>query len=83
MESLERRIEYYRTAGGHVPYWEWHNSLEDAKTQAVVDVRLARVRAGNFGSCQPVGEGVLELKIITARESEPTSVKSGSAWCFF
>ena len=63
MEALERRIEYYRTAGGRFPYWEWHHSLKDTKTQAIVDVRLVRVRAGNFGSCEPIGEGVLELKI--------------------
>jgi len=63
VETVERQIEYYRTAAGRVPYWVWHNSLKDTKTQAVVDVRLARIRAGNFGSCEPVGEGVLELKI--------------------
>jgi len=63
MESLERQIEYYRTTANRVPYWEWHDSLKNVKTQAIVDVRVARLRAGNFGSCKSVGEGVLELKI--------------------
>ncbi len=63
MEPLERQIEYYRTAAGEVPYWEWHSSLRNVKTQAIIDVRVARVRTGNFGYCEPAGEGVLELKI--------------------
>jgi len=31
--------------------------------QAAVDARLARLRAGNFGDCKPVGAGVFELRI--------------------
>ena len=27
-----------------------------------VDARLARVRQGSFGACDPVGDGVFELK---------------------
>ena len=63
MEIVERQIDYYRTESGRVPYREWHNTLRDTKTRAVIDARLARVRAGNFGSCETVGEGVSELKI--------------------
>ena len=63
MEAIERQIDYYQTPDGRIPYREWHNSLKSAKTQAIIDVRLARVRLGNFGYCKPVGEGVLELKI--------------------
>ena len=63
MESIERRILYFRTEDGRVPYWEWRASLHDTKTRAIIDARIARLRAGNFGHCAPVGEGVLELKI--------------------
>ena len=64
MEPIERRVEYYHTASGRVPYWEWRKSLSDSKTRAIIDSRIARLRAGNFGYCASVGEGVLELKII-------------------
>ena len=63
MEPVERRIEYYHTVDGRVPYWEWRASLKDTKSRATIDSRLARLRAGNFGYCASVGEGVLELKI--------------------
>jgi len=38
-------------------------SLRNFKARAVIDARLTRLRVGNFGNCQPVGQGVLELKI--------------------
>ena len=63
MESVERRIEYFHTGDGRVPYEKWRQALGDIRTQAIVDVRTARLRAGNFGHCAPVGKGVLELKI--------------------
>ena len=31
--------------------------------QAAVDARLTRVRAGNFGDCKHVGNGVWELRV--------------------
>ena len=63
MEPVERELDYYHMADGRVPYWDWYRSLRDTKTRETVNVRLARVRVGNFGHCEPVGEGVVELKI--------------------
>lgn len=55
-------IELYRTAAGKEPYTEWEESLDKA-TMARIDARLARIReTGNSGNCEPVGEGVFELK---------------------
>jgi putative addiction module killer protein len=31
--------------------------------QARVRIRLRQVQAGNFGDCEPVGDGVIELRI--------------------
>src|ERR1700730_1547968 len=55
-------IEIYRTHAGKEPYTDWESSLDKA-TMARIDARLARIReTGNLGTCEPVGEGVYELK---------------------
>lgn len=55
-------IVIYQTSTGKEPYTEWTISL-DTTTAARIDARIARIRAtGHFGICEPVGEGVFELK---------------------
>lgn len=55
-------IVIYRTETRKEPYTEWTISL-DTIAAARIDARLTRVRkTGNFGVCDPVGEGVFELK---------------------
>jgi putative addiction module killer protein len=61
VEQQELRI--YIRSDGRRPFDEWHASLDDCRIQAVVDVRLARLRAGLFGDCRAVGQGVVELRI--------------------
>lgn len=48
---------------GHEPFTEWLNALRDKVAQARIRVRLRQVEAGNFGDCEPVGEGVIELRV--------------------
>ena len=48
---------------GREPFSEWLNGLRDKVAQARVRVRLRQVQAGNFGDCEPVGEGVIELRV--------------------
>ena len=60
---IERSIEYYHTVGGKVPYRGWFYSLRDENAIAAIHARLVRVRMGNMGDCEFVGEGVFELKI--------------------
>lgn len=52
----------YQTRDGQEPFTEWLQSIRDAKAQARVRVRLRRLEAGLFGDCEPVGDGVLELR---------------------
>lgn len=59
----ERVIQKIQLEGGRVPFDDWYHSLLDKRMRAAVDVRLARVRLGNFGNRRFVGEGVFELKI--------------------
>lgn len=56
-------VAHYLTANGRDPYQDWFDSLQDAKSQARIAVRIARLGAGAFGDCKPVGEGVYELRI--------------------
>jgi putative addiction module killer protein len=60
---LEREIKKLELENGLVPFDEWFDSLRDMRMQATVDARLTRIRAGNFGDCKPVGDGVFELRI--------------------
>lgn len=63
MEALEREIEYYETKDGKQPFRDWFFALRDKVARNKIDARIRRVESGNFGHCDPVGEGVLELKI--------------------
>ncbi len=53
----------YQRADGREPFSEWLNGLRDLKAQARIRVRLNHLALGNFGDCEPVGEGVLELRV--------------------
>ena len=53
----------YRRAEDDEPFTAWLDTLRDKVAQARIRVRLRQVQAGNFGDCEPVGEGVIELRI--------------------
>ena len=42
---------------------KWFNALRDRKAKTLVQIRIDRMEDGNFGDCQPVGNGVSELRI--------------------
>ena len=44
-------------------YAEWFAKLRDAKARAIIIARLRRLELGNAGDCEPVGEGVSEMRI--------------------
>lgn len=53
----------YRCDDGREPFSEWLNAVRDKTVQARIRERVRRVEAGNFGDCEPVGKGVIELRI--------------------
>jgi len=63
MEVSEKIVETYERPDGSCPFDDWMDSMRDQRARAKIRARLARVRLGNFGNCEPVGNGVLELKI--------------------
>ena len=42
---------------------QWLGKLRDAKGKARILSRLDSAALGNFGDCEPVGEGVSEMRI--------------------
>ncbi|MBM3883990.1 MAG: type II toxin-antitoxin system RelE/ParE family toxin [Verrucomicrobia bacterium] len=60
---MELDVHKLELANGRVPFDDWFQSLGNPKTQAAVDARVARLRAGNLGDVKSVGGGVFELPI--------------------
>ena len=56
-------LRYYQTSGGEQPFVEWLQGLHDRQARTRIEARLARIAVGNFGDVEPVGEGVLELRV--------------------
>lgn len=42
---------------------DWLDGLADKIAQALIGQRIAAAEAGNFGDCEPVGDGVSEMRI--------------------
>lgn len=55
-------LRYQRDDGGE-PFTDWLNGLRDKLAQARIRIRLRQVEAGNFGDSEPVGDGVIELRV--------------------
>ena len=56
-------LRYYQTSLGEQPFVAWLQGLNDRQARARIEARLARVAVGNLGDVEPVGAGVLELRI--------------------
>lgn len=52
----------YQSDDGAEPVTDWLQALRDKQAQAKIRIRLKRLEAGIFGDCEPVGDGVLELR---------------------
>jgi putative addiction module killer protein len=53
----------YQREDGAEPFTDWLNGMRDKAAAARIRIRLLRIEAGNFGDCEPVGEGVTELRV--------------------
>ncbi|UYO94826.1 type II toxin-antitoxin system RelE/ParE family toxin [Pollutimonas sp. M17] len=42
---------------------DWFVGLRDRMAQKRIQARIRRAEFGNFGDCEPVGEGVSEMRI--------------------
>lgn len=41
----------------------WYEALKDRQAARRIQARIDRAEDGNFGDCEPVGEGVSEMRI--------------------
>ena len=61
---MEVEIKLFARSDGREPFAEWLTNLRDTQARVLIKARLNRLRQGNFGSCESVGNGVYELKIF-------------------
>ena len=60
-EAKPKRIEFYRTPEGKAPFVSWFENKDKTQQRTIV-MRLNRVKNGNYGDIESVGEGVKEFK---------------------
>jgi putative addiction module killer protein len=58
--GLVLEIVRFQAADGAEPVSEWLRAIKDKQAQA--RIRIQRLATGNFGDCEPVGDGVSELR---------------------
>ena len=60
----KKTVVIYANKNGHEPFSEWLSSLKDRTIRARIRNRISRLDLGNFGDCEPVGEGIFELRLF-------------------
>lgn len=63
MEPIARKAKNYLDAAGNSPFRKWITARKsDSRLRSRINVRIRRIEeVGNYGDCEPVGEGVYEL----------------------
>ena len=59
-----KRVIVYADESGAEPFTDWLVSLRDLMGRKRILARIARLVQGNYGDCEPVGEGVCELRLF-------------------
>jgi putative addiction module killer protein len=63
VDPVARKVKNYRNAAGRSPFGEWIIRKIDSGTRNRINTRIRRIEEfGNYGDCEPIGEGVYELK---------------------
>jgi putative addiction module killer protein len=62
LEAKPKKVVHYLSASGDDPFDRWMESLTDQKVFAKINIRINRVKQGNFGDHDTVGDGVSELR---------------------
>ena len=68
---------HYQSQEGRIPFREWLEAIRDPIAFAAIQTRTDRLKRGLFGDCEPVGEGVWELRIDTGPGYRAYYARSG------
>jgi putative component of toxin-antitoxin plasmid stabilization module len=63
-EAVPKQVIVYAKDSGKEPFTEWLYSLRDVMGRKRILDRVSRLQQGNYGDCEPVGEGVSELRLF-------------------
>lgn len=63
-EATPKRVIIYAQDNGNEPFTEWLYGLRDVMGRKRILARVSRLQQGNYGDCEPVGEGVSELRMF-------------------
>lgn len=56
-------LRRYQTSNGSVPFNDWIREVKDKIALVRIRSRLRQLESGNYGDCESVGEGVLEMRV--------------------
>jgi putative addiction module killer protein len=59
-----KQMIIFADEAGREPFTEWLTALRDKQGRKRIESRLLRLEQGNYGDCEPVGEGVFELRMF-------------------
>jgi putative addiction module killer protein len=64
-DPAARKAKNYHDAAGRSPFRRWITSRRiDGTIRGRINARIRRIEEfGNYGDCEPVGDGVYELKV--------------------
>ena len=58
------RVIVFAEKNGNEPFTQWLYDLKDSVGLKRILIRITRLEQGNYGDCEPVGEGVSELRMF-------------------
>ena len=62
--TTPKRVIVYANDNGEEPFTDWLYGLRDIVGRRRILARVSRLQQGNYGDCEPVGEGVSELRMF-------------------
>ena len=62
--TTPKQVIVYAKENGKEPFTEWLYGLRDVMGRKRILARVSRLQQGNYGDCEPVGEGVSELRLF-------------------